>query len=75
MTFKGAKQINPICSMRTFMKPNCNLCMEERLTILKKIRDKNVTFMNKNLEIYRACRHKMSVHQFFLSTDDPVFNG
>ena len=75
MTFKVVNKLKPIGAMKTFTKPKCNLCMEERLTILKKIRDKNVTFMNKNLEIYRACRHKMSVHQFFLSTDDPVFNG
>ena len=38
--------------MKTFTKPNCNPCMEERLTILKKLRDKRVTIMNKNLEIY-----------------------
>ena len=58
-----------------FTKPNCNLCMQERLTILKKLRDKRVTVMNKNLDIYGACRHKTTFRQFFLSTDDPVFNG
>ena len=57
MTFKVVKQLNPIGAMKTFTKPNCNLCMEERLKILKKIRDKRVTVMNKNLEIYGACRH------------------
>ena len=35
MTFKVLKQINPIGAMKTFTKPNCNLCMQERLTILK----------------------------------------
>ena len=32
--------------------------MEERLMILKKLRDKHVTVMNKNSEIYRACQKK-----------------
>ena len=67
-------QLNPIGAMKTFTKPNCNLCMEERLTILKMLPDKRVTIMNKNSEIYGACRHKTSFCQFFLSTDDPVFN-
>ena len=49
--------------------------MEERLTILKKLRDKRVTIINKNSEIYGACRHKTTFHRFFLRTDDPVFNG
>ena len=63
-----------IGAMKKFTKPNRNICMEERLTILKKIRDKRVTIMNKNLERYGACWHKMTFHQFCLSTDDPVFN-
>ena len=49
MTFKVVKQLNPIGAMKTFTKPNCNLCMEERLKILKKLRGKHVTFKNKNL--------------------------
>ena len=75
MTFKWVKQINLIGTMKKITKPNCNLCMEERLTILKNLRDKCVTIMNKNSDIYGACRHKTAFHQFFLSTDDPVFNG
>ena len=70
MTFKLVKQINPIGAMKTFTKPNCNLCIQERLTILKNLRDKCVTVMNKNSEIYGACRHKTTFHQFCLSTDD-----
>ena len=46
MTFKLINQINPIGAMKTFTKPNCNLCMQERLTILKKLCDKRVTVMN-----------------------------
>ena len=75
MTFKVVNQINPIGTMKKFTKPNCNLCTYERLTILKNLGEKWVTFMNKNLEIYGACRHKTTYHQFFLSTDNPVFNG
>ena len=52
MTFKLVNQLNPIGAMNTFTKTNCNLCMEERLTILKKICDKRVTVINKNSEIY-----------------------
>ena len=58
MTFKLVKQINPIGAMKTFTKPNCNLCMEKHLTTLKNLREKRVTIMNKNSEIYGACRHK-----------------
>ena len=75
MRFKVVKQLNLIGAMKTFTKPNCNLCIEERLTILKKLRDKRVRIMNKNSEIYGACRHKTTFHLFCLSTDDPVFNG
>ena len=49
MTFKVLKQLNPIGAMKTFTTPNCNLCMQERLTILKKLGDKRITVMNKNL--------------------------
>ena len=49
--------------------------MQERLTILKKLRDKHVTVMNNNSEIYVACRLKTTFRRFFLSTDDPGFSG
>ena len=75
MTFKVVRQLNPIVAMKTFTKPNCNLCMEEHLTILKKLCDKHVTIMDKKLGIYGACRHKTCFHRFFLSTNDPVLNG
>ena len=48
MAFKVVKQINLIGAMKTFTKPSYNLCMKKRLTILKKVHDKCVTFMNKN---------------------------
>ena len=73
MIFTLVKQLNLIGAIKSFTKPNCNLFIEERLTILKKISDKCVTVMNKNLDIYGAYRHKTTFYQFFLSTDDPVF--
>ena len=75
MAFRVIKQLNLIGAMKTFTKPNCNLCMQERLTILIMLPDKRVTLMKKHLEIYGACRHKTNFHRFCLSTDDPVFNG
>ena len=71
MTFKVVKHLNPIGAMKTYTKTNCNLCMQERLTIMRKIRDKCVTVMNNNLDIYRDCRHKTTFQRFFLRTDDP----
>ena len=61
-TFKVVKQLNPIDAMKFFTKPNCNLCTEERLKILKKLRDKRVTVINNNSGIYGACRHKTTFH-------------
>ena len=75
MTFKVLKQLNLIGAMKKFTEPNCNLCMQERLMILKIIRDKRVTVMNKKSEIYGVYRHKTFFHQFCLNTDDSVFNG
>ena len=72
-TFKLVNELNLIGAMKTFTKPNFNIFAEERLTIIKNIRDKCVTIMNNNLEIYGACRHKTTFYQFSLRTDDPVF--
>ena len=58
VTLKVVQKLKPIGAMKTFTKPNCNLRMKERITILKKIRDKHFTIMNKNWEIYGACRYK-----------------
>ena len=32
MTFKVVKQQNPVGAMKTFTKPNCNICIQERIT-------------------------------------------
>ena len=63
ITFKVVNKLNPIGAMKTFTKQNCNLCIQECLTILKQLRDKCVTVMNKNLEIYGSCRHKTTFHR------------
>ena len=73
MTFKLVKQLNLIGAMKTFTKPNCNIFIAERLKTLKKLRDKCVTIMNKNSEMYGACWHKTTFYQFLLSNDDLVF--
>ena len=39
------------------------------------LRDKRVTVMNKNPEIYGTFRNMTRFHRFCLSTDDTVFNG
>ena len=39
------KQINPIALLKLFMKPDCNLCMYERLKIPKNLFDKCVTLL------------------------------
>ena len=35
ITFKVIKELSSIGEMKTFTKSNCNLCMDERLIILK----------------------------------------
>ena len=39
MKFQVVNQLNPIGTMKTITKPNCNPCMEERLTILKNLHE------------------------------------
>ena len=74
MMFKLVKQLSPIGPMKSFTKPNFNLCMEEILTILKNLCDKHVTLIKKSSDIYGTFRHKTTFHPFFLGTDNPI-NG
>ena len=69
---KVVKYMNLIREIISFKKPNCNLYMEEYLTILKNLHDKNITIMNKHLEIYRGCQNRTTFRQFLLRTDEPV---
>ena len=72
MTFKVSKQIKPTVSIKTLTKPNCSICTEEILTILKKLCDKRVMLMNKDLEVHGVLLNKTNFHWFFLRTDDPI---
>ena len=72
MKFKAVNQLNPIGAMKSFSKPNYNICIQEHLTVLKKLCNKRVTLMKNNQYIYRAFWHKKAFHVFFLNTDDPV---
>ena len=71
---KVINQKNLIGAIKIFTKPNYNLCMQERLIILKKLCDQRITVMNKNMEIYKACQNNKTVHLFSLKTDHLVFN-
>ena len=72
MIFKVVNQINPIGAIKSFTKPNCNLCMEECLTILKSY----VTKASRLLTIIRIYTgptvRKLISNRFCLSTDDTV---
>ena len=72
MAFKVIKQLKPIGTMKTFTKPNFNLCMEERWTILKSYVT-NVSRLWIELgDIWGlSAQNKFSL--IFLSTDDPIF--
>ena len=72
MMFKVVKHLNPIGAMESFKNPKFNLCIEEHSMILKNLSYKCVTVMKISLEIYKACQHKTTFHQFSLRTDDPV---
>ena len=72
MTFKIVKQFIPIGEMKTLTKPDCGLCIKERLIILKNLCGKHVTVMHNNSDMYGAFRHKTTFCRFCLSTDDPV---
>ena len=54
MTFKVVCQLNTIDTMEILMKHSCMICMEERLTVLKRICDKCVTFIKKDSKIDSA---------------------
>ena len=64
MAFKLLNHINMIRSMKSFTKPDYNIFMEKHIMILKTLRDKNVTLMNKHLDIYMSCQHKLTFRRF-----------
>ena len=42
MTFKVVKELNPIGEMKTFTKPNCNLCVQERYRTWRRSEERRV---------------------------------
>ena len=54
ITLKVVKNFNPIGAIKIITKPNCNLCMEECLIILKNLCQNFVTLINDNSDIYGA---------------------
>ena len=58
MRIKVVKRINHIGTMKTFTKPNYSLCMEEPLTIPKRLHGKHITLMIKKIGIYGTFWHK-----------------
>ena len=76
-------QGSPISSMKTFGKLNCNLCMMERLEIIKAARNDKLNdegkLINSSNEFYGACRHRTKFHRYrifknLISTDEGVFS-
>ena len=64
MKFEVLSSVNPIGAMKTFGKPECTLCMKERLTILNFKRKRSILVMNACSEIYGTCCHKTRFHRF-----------
>ena len=59
---------NPISCVKTFGTKKCKLCSKERIEILKATRKDQKSIINKNNEIYGACRHKPRFHKFCRQT-------
>ena len=67
-------QGDAISCMKSFGHLSCQLCMAERLAILKKAKEEPDKLINSRLEIYGSCRHKTRFHRYTMngltSTDD-----
>ena len=72
MEFKMADNVDYIGTDKKFTKHNCSICMEEILTTPKRLREKYVMLIKIVLKTYRACRHKTTLHIFFLHTYDTI---
>jgi hypothetical protein len=57
-------QGNPLSCVKTFGTKACKLCAREKLAILKTSRKNPDKLINKNFEIYGACRHNPKFHRF-----------
>ena len=75
-TFEILWQGNPISISKTFGTRGCQLCIREKIAIIKTGRDHPEKLINSCSEIYGACRHKPKFHRYreegkTTSTDDP----
>ena len=71
MAFNSVNKITPIGAMKTFTKPNCNLCMEEHLTISKTTWQTRYAHEQEFGDI-RGLPKQNDCSLIFLSTYDPV---
>ena len=55
---------NPVSCVKTFGTKKCKLCSKERIEILNSIYKDPTKTINKNNEIYGACRHNPKFHEF-----------
>jgi hypothetical protein len=62
---------NPLSCVKTFGTRGCRLCEKERLEILRLVKQQPTKAINKNSEIYGACRHKPKFHKFCRLTSQP----
>ena len=58
------KELNPISASNKFGSHECQLCMQERIHIAKAKLFKPSFHINKNMEIFGACRHKVMMHRY-----------
>ena len=57
-------QGDPIKVVKSFGKPNCTLCVRERIEIIKHARKNPTKLINSCSEIHGACRHKPKFHRY-----------
>ena len=67
MVLKIVKDLNPIGAMDLFTKPECYLCMDKHLMIIKYLHNRKFTLINKYLQIYGACWNKTTFRRFLVS--------
>ena len=65
MRFKIFKKINPIGQMKSFIKSNFNLCIEEFSTLLNKYICEKCHTSEQNLKTYGICRQKIITIVFY----------
>ena len=64
MSFGILSTVNPIGSMKTWVKLSCTLCMKERIEIIDNSRHRYSRIINVCSEVYGVCRHIPIFHRF-----------